>query len=276
MSMMVTDDGISIYYKDWGTGKPVIFSHGWPFNADVWDNQLNFLAERGYRAIAYDRRGFGRSDKPWEGYNYDIFADDIKSLIDHLQLAEVTLVGCSMGGGDITRFIARHSDAKVRAMVLLSSIVPRLSKRDDCAGGVDAALFQAMKRGVRHNYAHFVAEYLSLMLGDLHAQAEREALKQQLFTFAMQASLRGALACIDVISRADFHAEIANIQLPTLIIHGERDNVVPMDTTGLVAVERFPNARLISYADANHSLFATHHARLNQDLFAFLEALSHH
>ena len=169
MSTFVTRDGTSIYFKDWGSGKPVLFSHGWPLDADMWDSQMEYLASRGYRAIAFDRRGFGRSSQPWSGYDYDTFADDIAQLIEHLDLRDVTLVGFSMGGGDVSRYIARHGSERVAGLVLLGAVTPVFGKRDDNPEGVDLSVFESIRAGLRADL--FVASDTGV--GRVHATLSR-------------------------------------------------------------------------------------------------------
>ena len=165
MSTFKAQDGTQIYYKDWGTGKPVLFSHGWPLDADMWDSQMNFLAERGYRVIAFDRRGFGRSDQPWTGYDYDTFASDINDLLTSLDLQDVTLVGFSMGGGDVARYIGRYGSARVAGLVLLGAVTPLFGKTDDHPAGVDLSVFAGIRDGLRKDRAQFISDFAAPFYG---------------------------------------------------------------------------------------------------------------
>jgi non-heme chloroperoxidase len=236
MSTFRTTDGTQIYFKDWGTGKPVLFSHGWPLDGDMWDSQMNFLAERGYRVIAFDRRGFGRSEQPWQGYDYDTFASDINDLINCLGLEDVTLVGFSMGGGDVTRYIANYGTARVAGLVLLGAVTPIFGKAEDYAG-----------------------------------QTVSDGVLTQTLNIALLASLKGTLDCVTAFSETDFRPDMQKIDVPTLVIHGSNDQVVPFATTGKVAAEMIKGAELKVYENGPHGFAVTHQDQLNEDLLAFLQ-----
>jgi len=270
MSTLVTRDGTAIYYKDWGTGKPVLFSHGWPLDADMWDTQMEFLASRGYRAIAFDRRGFGRSSQPWSGYDYDTFADDIAQLIEHLDLNEVTLVGFSMGGGDVTRYIARHGSQRVAGLVLLGAVTPLFIKTADNPEGVDRSVFDGIKAGLRADRAQFIADFAAPFYGINHGQKVSQGVQAQTLNIALLASLKGTLDCVTAFSETDFRGDMARIDVPTLVIHGDDDQIVPFATTGKKAAEMIEGAQLKVYAGAPHGFAVTHAQQLNDDLLAFL------
>ncbi|MFD1802226.1 alpha/beta fold hydrolase [Mixta tenebrionis] len=272
MSMFRTQDGTQLYYKDWGTGKPVLFSHGWPLDADMWDSQLNFLAERGYRAIAFDRRGFGRSEQPWQGYDYDTFASDINDLIEHLDLHDVTLVGFSMGGGDVTRYIGRYGSARVSALALLGAVTPIFGKADDYPQGVDLSVFAGIRDGLLKDRAQFISDFSSVFYGTNAGQTVSAGVLTQTLNIALLASLKGTLDCVTAFSETDFRGDIAKIDVPTLVIHGSNDQVVPFETTGKVAAETIRNAELKVYDNAPHGFAVTHQDQLNNDLLAFLQA----
>ncbi|MFF7706722.1 alpha/beta fold hydrolase [Pseudomonas sp. NPDC007930] len=270
MSTFVTADGTEIYYKDWGTGKPVLFSHGWPLDADMWEYQMHFLASRGYRAIAFDRRGFGRSSQPWEGYDYDTFADDIAGLIEHLQLSEVTLVGFSMGGGDVTRYIARHGHARVAKLALLGAVTPIFGQINGYGAGVPMEVFSGIRDGLLKDRAQFIADFATPFYGINQGQVVSEGALTQTLNVALLASLKGTVDCVTAFSETDFRPDMAKINVPTLVIHGDADQIVPFETTGKLAAELIEGAQLKVYPGAPHGFAVTHGEQLNQDLLAFL------
>ncbi|MBP2169349.1 pimeloyl-ACP methyl ester carboxylesterase [Erwinia toletana] len=271
MSTFNTQDGTQIYYKDWGKGKPVLFSHGWPLDADMWDSQMNFLAERGYRAIAFDRRGFGRSDQPWEGYNYDTFASDIHDLINHLDLQDVTLVGFSMGGGDVTRYIARYGSERINALVLLGAVTPLFIQTDDHSAGVPKEVFEGIRQGLRADRAQFISDFATPFYGVNQGMQVSPGVMSQTLNIALMASLKGTIDCVTAFSETDFRADMATIDVPTLVIHGSNDQIVPFEATGKLAAEMIADAQLKVYQGAPHGFAVTHQQQLNDDLLAFLQ-----
>jgi len=273
MSTIKTADGTQIYFKDWGNGKPVLFSHGWPLDADMWDNQLNFLAENGYRVIAFDRRGFGRSDQPWTGYDYDTFASDINDLIAHLDLQDVTLVGFSMGGGDVTRYINNYGTARVDGLVLLGAVTPAFGQRDDFPQGVEPSVFDGILAGLRQDRAQFISDFAVPFYGTNAGQTVSEGVLTQTLNIALLASLKGTLECVKAFSTTDFRPDMAKIDVPALVIHGSNDQVVPFETTGKLAASMIEGAQLKVYDNAPHGFAVTHSDQLNADLLAFLNAL---
>ncbi|CAM3891234.1 alpha/beta hydrolase [Rahnella bruchi] len=270
MSTFNTQDGTQIYYKDWGKGKPVLFSHGWPLDADMWDSQMNFLAERGYRAIAFDRRGFGRSEQPWEGYNYDTFASDINDLIEHLDLHDVTLVGFSMGGGDVTRYISRYGTERVTSLVLLGAVTPLFIKTDDHPQGVDKTAFDGIKAGLLKDRAQFISDFATPFYGTNQGMTVSDGVMTQTLNIALMASLKGTVDCVTAFSETDFRPDMAKITVPTLVIHGSADQIVPFEATGKLAAEMIKGAELKVYEGAPHGFAVTHQDQLNDDLLAFL------
>lgn len=272
MSTLKTTDGTQLYFKDWGTGKPVLFSHGWPLDADMWDSQMNFLAERGYRVIAFDRRGFGRSDQPWTGNDYDTFASDINDLINHLDLQDVTLVGFSMGGGDVTRYIGRYGTDRVAALVLLGAVTPVFGKMADYPQGVDLSVFAGIRDGLLRDRAQFISDFATPFYGLNAGQTVSEGVLTQTLNLALMASLKSTLDCVTAFSETDFRADIAKVDVPTLVIHGSNDQVVPFESTGKVAAEMIEGSELKVYDNAPHGFAVTHQDQLNQDLLAFLDA----
>ncbi|MCZ4061389.1 alpha/beta hydrolase [Pantoea sp. LMR881] len=272
MSTFKTHDGTQIYFKDWGTGKPVLFSHGWPLDADMWDSQMNFLAERGYRAIAFDRRGFGRSDQPWTGYDYDTFASDINELINHLDLQDVTLVGFSMGGGDVARYIGRYGSERIAALVLLGAVTPVFGKISDYPQGIDLSVFAGIRDGLSKDRAQFISDFNATFYGTNAGQVVSEGVLTQTLNIALLASLKGTLDCVTAFSETDFRADMAKIDVPTLVIHGSNDQVVPFESTGKMAAEMIADAELKVYDNAPHGFAVTHQNQLNEDLLSFLQS----
>ncbi|KAA5948233.1 alpha/beta hydrolase [Pantoea sp. Bo_2] len=272
MSTFKTTDGTQIYFKDWGTGKPVLFSHGWPLDADMWDSQMNFLAGNGYRVIAFDRRGFGRSDQPWTGNDYDTFASDINDLITHLDLQNVTLVGFSMGGGDVTRYIGSYGTDRVAALVLLGAVTPIFGKTADYPQGVDMSVFEGIRDGLLKDRAQFIKEFATPFYGTNAGQTVSDGVMTQTLNIALLASLKSTVDCVTAFAETDFRADVAKVNVPTLVIHGSNDQIVPFESTGKVAAEMIEGAELKVYDNAPHGFAVTHQDQLNQDLLAFLNA----
>jgi len=264
MSTFKTQDGTQIYYKDCGAGKPVLFSHGWPLDGDMWDSQLNHLAERGYRTIAFDRRGFGRSDQPWNGYDYDTFASDINDLITTLDLRDVTLVGFSMGGGDVTRYINNYGSERVAGLALLGAVTPIFGKSESYPEGVDQSVFSGIRDGLRKDRAQFISDFATPFYGTNAGQT---------LNIALLASLKGTIDCVTAFAETDFRPDMAKIDVPTLVIHGSNDQIVPFETTGKLAAEMIKNATLKVYDNAPHGFALTHQDQLNEDLLAFVKVL---
>jgi non-heme chloroperoxidase len=271
MALIKTRDGTQLYIKDWGAGEPVIFVHGWPLNADMWDYQLAHLGAHGLRCIAYDRRGFGRSDQPWMGYDYDTLADDLADVIDALDVASVSLVGFSMGGGEVARYIARHGGEKVRRAVLVAAVTPYLIKTAEHPDGVDVSVFDEMVEGLMKDRPHFLAQFGPKFFGKtlLDPKVSDEVLQWTLM-MAMQGSLRATLACVRAFSETDFRPDLPKFSMPTLVIHGTADKTVPLDVAGRQAAKLVPHAQFIEYENEPHGLFLTAKDRLNADLLAFL------
>lgn len=272
MSTFKAKDGTQIYYKDWGSGKPVLFSHGWPLDADMWDSQLNFLAERGYRAIAFDRRGFGRSDQPWEGNDYDTFASDINELITHLDLKDVTLVGFSMGGGDVARYIGMHGTDRVAGLALLGAVTPMFGQAADYPDGVPQSVFDEIKAGLLKDRIQYIKEFTAPFYGLNAGQTVSEGILAQTLNIVMMASLKSTVDCVTAFSTTDFRGDLAKVDVPTLVIHGSNDQVVPFETTGKVSAELIPGAQLKVYDNGPHGFTVTHQDQLNEDLLAFLQS----
>lgn len=273
MATFKAKDGTQIYYKEGGAGKPVLFSHGWPLDGDMWDSQLNYLAERGFRAIAFDRRGFGRSDQPWNGYDYDTFASDINDLITTLDLQDVTLVGFSMGGGDVTRYINNYGSARVAGLALLGAVTPIFGKSETFPQGVDQSVFDGIRDGLRKDRAQFIRDFATPFYGTNAGQTVSAGALTQTLNIALLASLKGTIDCVTAFGETDFRPDMAKIDVPTLVIHGSNDQIVPFESTGKLAAEMIKNATLKVYDNAPHGFALTHQDQLNEDLLAFVKSL---
>ncbi len=267
-------DGTRIYYKDWGQGRPVALVHGWPLSSDTFDDAALALAERGFRAIAHDRRGFGRSDQPWSGYDYDTFADDLAAVLDHAKVDQpIALAGFSMGGGEVARFLARHKSQLVSHAVLIGSVVPYLLKSDDNPAGAPKEVFDGMIDGIRADRGDFFRGFFKDFFGaSFLSNPVSEAVLDDAWRQAMQAGLWPTVACVRAFSETDFRPDLASFTMPTLVVHGVEDRTVPIGLTARAAAEAIPGARLVEYDDAAHGLFASHKDRLIADLLEFLSA----
>ena len=265
-------DGTRLFYNDWGTGKPVVLIHGWPLNQDMWEYQAPVLAANGYRVIAYDRRGFGRSDQPWSGYDYDSLADDLASVMDGLDLRDAALVGFSMGGGEVARYLSRHGSAgRVSKAVLLSAVTPMLLQNASNPDGVPQGVFDQMLDGLANDRPSFLSGFGKQFMGAglLNFTVTTEILEWCLW-MAMAASPKATMACVRAFSATDFRDEMRAFSMPTLIIHGTSDVTVPIGVSGRVSAKMVPRAEFLQYDGAPHGLFFTEKDRLNADLLAFL------
>ena len=272
MPFIETQDGTDLYVKEWGDGPPVVLIHGWPLSADSWDYQMQALADAGFRAIAYDRRGFGRSDQPGDGYDYDTLADDLADVLEAFDATDdVTLVGFSMGGGEVARYMSRHGGAGVSRVALISSVVPFLLQTDDNPDGVPHATFDEMTEAMEADRAAFFGGFFKTFYGEglLTHPVSPEVLTWSQNT-AMMAGLRGTLACAAAFATTDFRPDLASITVPTLVIHGTADKTVPIDPTARALAKALPQAQLIEYDGAPHGVLATHQDRVIADLLGFL------
>jgi pimeloyl-ACP methyl ester carboxylesterase len=272
MPYITTRDGTELFVKDWGAGRPIVLIHGWPLSADSWDDHAYALANAGFRVIAYDRRGFGRSDQPWSGYDYDTLSDD---LADVMQATGVTqdaaLVGFSMGGGEIARYMSRHGGRGVIAAALIASVVPYMLKTEDHPKGVPEAQLASIGEGILKDRQHFFAGFFKQFygVGMLSSPVSDEQLMWA-WRVAMQAGLKPTLACAESFGHTDFRPDLAHFRVPTLIVHGTSDQTVPIDATARLAAAGIANAQLVEYDGAPHGLTVTHKDRLTQDLITFL------
>ncbi|QCO17134.1 alpha/beta hydrolase (plasmid) [Azospirillum brasilense] len=263
-----TEDGVALFYRDWGLGKPVVFLSSWSLNSDSWAYQMLALAERGYRCIAYDRRGHGRSSDPGTGFDFDRLADDLATLLDTLDLNGVTLVGHSMSCGEIVRYLSRHGDRRVSRTVLVGTVTPTLSRTDDNPDGIDPTVFEAFRSDcLLRDFPKWLEDNIRpFMTAD-----SSPGMMAWVKSMALQASLKALLDCHRATTSTDFRRELQDITVPTLLIHGDLDVSSPLGTTGMTTAELMSNATLIVYEGAPHGLFLTHMDRFNRDLLTFLD-----
>ena len=272
MPYIKTRDGTDLYVKDWGEGRPVVLIHGWPLSSDSWDPQMVALADAGFRAIAYDRRGFGRSGQPWSGYDYDTLTDDLADVMKATGAEDnVTLVGFSMGGGEVARYMTRHQGRGVVSAALIGSVVPYMLKTDDNRHGVDEETLLGIGDGIRRDRPAFFQTFFKDFFGEGYLTSPvSQGTLDWAWRLAMQASLKATLACAESFSFTDFRGDLPNFRVPTLVLHGTGDRTVPIDASARQAAAGIANAQLVEYDGAPHGLFATEGERLTKDLLTFL------
>jgi non-heme chloroperoxidase len=274
MPYCTTRDGVEIFYKDWGSGRPVVFIHGWPLNGDAWQDQLKAVADAGFRGIAHDRRGHGRSTPVWDGYDWDTFADDLDDLVTGLDLHDVTLVAHSMGGGELARYIGRHGTGRIRSAVLLSAIPPLMLKGPDNPDGVPQEVFDQIKAGIVTERSQFWKDTaVGFFSADRSGTKATQGNKDAFWLMAMQETIEGGVACVDAFSNTDFTEDLKKFDIPTLIVHGDDDQVVPIDATGRRSARIIPDATLKVYEGGSHgiALVPGDKEKFNQDLLQFLQ-----
>ena len=274
-STITTADGVQLYYKDWGpkNGPVVTFSHGWPLNSDSWESQMMFLADHGYRVVAHDRRGHGRSSQPWDGNDMDHYADDLATVINTLDLHDVTLVGFSTGGGEVARYIGRHGTGRVKKAVLISAVPPLMLKTADNPSGVPIAVFDGLRKGQLENRAQLYRDIASGPFYGFNRPGAKvsQPLVDAWWAQGMQAGAKNTYDSIAAFSATDFRADLKKFNVPTLVIHGDDDQIVPIDVAGRMSAKLIPGAKLLVYPGAPHGLTETHKDRVNADLLAFLQ-----
>jgi non-heme chloroperoxidase len=275
MPTINAQDGTEIYYKDWGAGQPVVFSHGWPLSADAWEDQMFFLADHGYRCIAHDRRGHGRSDQPWNGNEMDTYADDLAALVQTLDLKNAIHVGHSTGGGEVARYIGRHGTKRVAKAVLISAVPPLMLKTAANPGGLPIEAFDQIRTGVLADRAQFFKDLSAPFYGANRPGANvSQGLRDSFWLQGMLAGFKAIYDCIKAFSETDFTEDLKKFDVPTLVIHGDDDQIVPIGAAGLLSSKLIKNARLEIYKGAPHGLCSTLKDRVNQDLLAFFQEAS--
>lgn len=274
MSIVTAKDGTAIYYKDWGHGPAITFSHGWPLNADAWDGQMIFLAGNGFRVVAHDRRGHGRSGQPWSGNDMDGYADDLAAVIDALDLKEVTLVGHSTGGGEVARYIGRYGTSRVAAAVLIAAVPPLMLQSASNPDGLPIKLFDGLRDSLARDRSQFYQDFAIAFYGANRPGAiVSQGMLDQFWLWSMQAGLHNAYASIKAFSETDFHADLRKFDIPTLIMHGEDDQIVPVKASAKKSAQLIPGAQEIYYPGRPHGLTATHQDEVNADLLKFLNSV---
>lgn len=273
MSTITVKDGTTIYYKDWGKGPIVTFSHGWPLNSDAWDGQMLFLVQNGFRVVAHDRRGHGRSSQPTTGNDMNGYADDLAAVIEALDLKDATLVGHSTGGGEVVRYIARHGQKRVAKVVLLAAVPPIMLKSDANPEGLPIEVFDGLRKGVSSDRSQFYKDLAVSFYGANKPGATvSQGILDQFWLWSMQCGLLNSYESIKAFSETDFTEDLKKISVPTLVLHGEADQIVPIKDSALKSAKLVKGAKEIYYPGAPHGLTATHLDRVNTDLLAFIKS----
>jgi len=274
MSTITTKDGTTIYYKDWGSGPVVTFSHGWPLSSDAWESQMFFLASHGYRCIAHDRRGHGRSSQPWQGNDMDTYADDLAELWEKLDLRDVTMIGHSTGGGEVARYIGRHGTKRVKKAVLMGAVPPIMVRTASNPGGLPLEVFDGFRQAYLADRAQFFLDVASGPFFNFNRPGAKvsQGLIQSWWMQGMMSGHKNAYDCIKAFSETDFTADLKKFDVPTLIIHGDDDQIVPIGASAMLSSKLVPGAQLKIYPGGSHSLGDTAKDQLNADLLAFLQS----
>jgi len=274
MTTITTQDGTHISYKDWGAGPPVVFSHGWPLSADSWEAQMLFLASHGYRCIAHDRRGHGRSSQPWHGNDMNTYAEDLATLMDTLDLKHAVLIGFSTGGGEVARYIGRHGTKRLAKAALVSSVPPLMLKTAANPGGLPIEVFDGLRAGSIANRSQLYRDLASGPFFGFNRPGAKvsQGMIDWFWLQGMQAGHKNALDCIKAFSETDFTEDLKQFDVPTLILHGDDDQIVPIGASALESAKLVKHAQLVVYPGAPHGLTDTHKDKLNADLLAFLKS----
>ncbi|MEV8513035.1 alpha/beta hydrolase [Dactylosporangium sp. NPDC051484] len=273
MPYIATSDGAQIFYKDWGAGRPVVFSHGWPLNADAWDNQVMLLASNGFRAIAHDRRGHGRSTQTWNGNTMDQYADDLAEVIDQLGLTDAIVVGHSTGGGEVTRYLGRHGTSRVAKAVLVGAVPPLMLKTDTNPEGTPLEAFDAIRAGLAADRSQFYRDLSAPFYGaNRPGSTVSQGMRDQFWLLSMQVGLKAAYDCVKEFSETDFTEDLKRIDIPVFVAHGDDDQIVPIQAAAPKTVQLLKDATLKVYPGASHGIVGAYEAALNADLLAFIRA----
>lgn len=270
MTTFTTSDRTNIFYKDWGAGKPILFAHGWPLSSDAWDQQMLFFSQNGFRVIAHDRRSHGRSDQTFHGNNMDQYADDLAELIEALDLRELTLVGHSTGGGEVAHYIGRHGTSRVAKVILVGAVPPLMLKTAGNPDGTPMEVFDGIREGTARNRSQFFFDLTIPFYGFNRDAVTNEGLRENFRRMGLQGGIKGQYDCIREFSEVDYTRDLQRIDRPTLIIHGDDDQIVPIKASAHRAVEIIPNAELITYAGGSHGLAETEADRFNADVLSFI------
>jgi non-heme chloroperoxidase len=269
---ITTTDGTQIFYKDWGAGRPVVFSHGWPLNADAWDDQMWFLTSHGLRCIAHDRRGHGRSSQPWTGNDLDTYAGDLSALMEALDLRDAVMIGHSTGGGEVARYLGRYGTKRVSKAALVSAIPPLMLKTAANPGGLPIEVFDGIRAGLIADRSQYYRELAAPFYGANRPGSKvSQGVKDAFWMWSMQAGIAGAYQCIKAFSETDLTEDIKKIDIPTLLLHGDDDQIVPIADSALLSSKLIRKATLKVYPGAPHGLMATHRDQFNSDLLAFIQ-----
>ena len=272
MPTISTRDGTALYYKDWGSGQPIVFSHGWPLSADAWEDQMVFLASHGYRCIAHDRRGHGRSGQSWEGNEMDTYADDLATLVEALDLKDAVHVGHSTGGGEVARYIGRHGTKRVAKAVLIGAVPPLMLKTAANPGGLPLDVFDGIRAGVLADRSQFFKDLSIPFYGYNRPDAKvSQGVRDSFWMQGMQAGFKGVIDCIKAFSETDFNEDLKKFDVPTLILHGDDDQIVPIADSALLSAKLVKGARLVVVKGAPHGLCTTLKDRVNAELLAFIK-----